>query len=200
LLVVFATAAVVGTAWATTRRAGGPWPGSRITVFDASGWTRTVRAAIRRWNAVGAKVRLVEVRRRRGAEVTIVGRSPAAIRRDCPADGRGHGCLAYATIGYRRRGAQVVLPTARAAEDRAPSLTDQRMVTHELGHVLGLRHRHGCTVMAPDVTRIGCRGRAASAPGPYAADAQAIDRLYGQGHVTRGGPLRSAAGLRSPAH
>src|SRR5215212_152124 len=49
-----------------------PWPGGRVSYFDASGSRAAVAAAARRWNRSGARVFLVPAHLRRDADVVFV--------------------------------------------------------------------------------------------------------------------------------
>lgn len=137
--------AVVGitltaTVPAAADNAPGPkWPGHTIRYFNAmpAKFDWTVRAATSNWNRSGAKVRFKEVSRRSAAQVTI-------------AFGDTKGFAGYATIGPQR-GAYAHLAPYQRAGGGGPDPVLGRLLTHELGHVIGLDHvgQSGCKVMAP---------------------------------------------------
>ncbi len=148
------------------------WPGSTIryhsTLPPSFDWS--LNAATLAWNRAGIRMRFVRVTNPRKAQVTIrMGRSFSA---------------AHASVG-RQRGAYIVVNGPK--NRRLPIENRVRMaalLTHELGHVLGLNHPRSvaCTIMHPSPTECD-RG----APMGYyscrlvrPADLAAARRLYGR--------------------
>jgi len=172
-----------------TPRTGG-WPDGTVRYYDASDWPRTVAAAAARWSR-DLRVRFVAVRRRSEAQLIIISRASRQIVEDCPHDdGRGLLPAACAQIGYvPGRVSRVTLPRATAYQDRNPTPADLRLVEHELGHVLGEHHLHGCAVMNPNVDLQGCTQPMTELTisdrlqrwlcGPFPADVRALAGIYG---------------------
>ena len=93
-------------------------------------------------------------------------------------------CAAYTTwIGSRgsRRPTEILLREHSSRQESNPTIKDVQLLVHELGHVLGLRHRdEECKVMNPDLAR-DCdplRGVDAWLCGPLPRDLAKVERLY----------------------
>ena len=152
-----------------------PWTGE-IRVYNPTGWQRNVREAADAWNRTGVTPKFVFVHNARNAQVTVTASTEAVAAR-CT---ETYTCVAYA----RRRGRHgaVWLPTQAGEEVLSP--TTVRLIVHELGHVLGLRHEtHHCARMNTDTGDRLC-GVLRVPPGAYACgplrrDLMAAERLYG---------------------
>jgi hypothetical protein len=167
--------------------AGGPqpWPGGRVTYFDASGSAAAVDGAAARWNQSGARVQIVRAPYRERADVVFVV-AGSELRASC-----GARCLGLASaIGRPSEGRVTVLLNPVIAGETTPLSVWVAM--HELGHVLGLRHREGgCSLMNAHAYDDGCgfaAGAAERGPlpcGPAAGDVAEAARLYGRDESAR---------------
>ncbi len=164
---------LAATAPAAAYNAPGPkWPGATIRYYNAmpAKFDWVVRQATANWNRSGARVSFKEVPRRGAAQVTI-------------AFGDTKGYAGYATIGPQRGAYAHLAPYQRSASQGGPDPVLGRLLTHELGHVIGLDHvgSTGCKVMTPAPGN-GC----AEPPAGYfncswlaADDIRGAIRLYG---------------------
>jgi hypothetical protein len=173
------------TAWPA---AGGndprPWPGGRLTYFDASGSSEAISAAARRWNRSGARVQLMHARTRASADVVFVA------DRERLREGCGPRCLGLSSsIGRPRSGRVTVLLDPQITG--RPTALNVWVAMHELGHVLGLRHREGtCSLMNAQAYDDACAfaGSSDEGPlpcGPASGDVAAAARLYGRDTAAR---------------
>jgi hypothetical protein len=121
----------------------GTWPGGVVRYWDASGTAGTIDSAAARWNATGARVQLVRARSEHTADVVVRVDDRRLLRR-C-----GKDCLGFSSsIGRPWNGhAEVLLAGSLGRRPRPLSVW---VAAHELGHILGLRHRPGraCTLMS----------------------------------------------------
>lgn len=137
LLALVVTAGVASAAEAAPRK----WPEGRITYVDTSLDPDAVRTAVQAWNRSGLKIRFVKVNKVRKARLVI--RNTKKVPAGC---GTGYGTLGYPGDG---RKAFVSILHGTDADGQGCALPGQTLVvTHELGHVLGLPHyMKGCSLM-----------------------------------------------------
>ena len=156
------------------------WPGGRLTWFDASGSRQAVAAAARRWNRSGARVQLSAAPDRASADVVFV-----AARRRLHAR-CGARCLGLSSSIGRPAGGRVTVLLGQEITGR-PTGLNVWVAMHELGHVLGLRHREGsCSVMNAQAYDDACTFSGVGSDegplpcGPASGDVAAVARLYGR--------------------
>ena len=114
-------------------------PTTRLTYFNRdSSIEWSVGQAAQVWNTSGAHVRFVRVNSQRAADVVIGIGTAASLPRP-----------AVSLIRYTHRGIET-LPTAVVVTDPTRDRYNMAaVVAHEFGHVLGLAHNHGCSLMNP---------------------------------------------------
>jgi hypothetical protein len=157
-----------------------PWPGGRLSWFDASGSRAAIAEAATRWNRSGVRVQLSPAPDAQHADVVFVA-NRARLRSQC-----GARCLGLSSaIGRPRDGHVTVL--LNPAITGAPTALNVWVAMHELGHVLGLRHREGtCSLMNAQAYDKACSfagypaDRGPLPCGPASGDIAAAARLYGR--------------------
>lgn len=174
--------ALAGAGALELARAGQPqrWPAGTIRVYDRSGWTRAVQLAAAQWNRARLGVRFQLVGASGHPDVTVVS-DHERVARECARAG----CIAFVThIGYPGRGRRSEVVLGAPGDSLDPDPGEVQLVTHELGHILGLRHhnRGGCKVMNPQLADIQCGPEVKNARelcGPMPLDLRRVARLYG---------------------
>lgn len=137
LITVALGAGIAGPAEAKPRK----WPKGAITYVDKSLDPFAVKQAVAAWNQSGLKVKFKKVKSARKARVVI--QNTKKVPSGC---GSGYGTLGYPGPG-RKAFVSILHGTDEAGQGCAwPGQTE--VVTHELGHVLGLTHyMGGCSLM-----------------------------------------------------
>ena len=181
--VIAALVAVLGTL-AAVAEAGRTrtWPHGVVTYYDESGMARTVATAVARWNSSGAHVHFRQAASPGQADL-VLRVNDHRLRALCGSD-----CLGFTSDIGRPRGHQSEVLLSRSLAGTARPLSVW-VAAHELGHVLGLHHRHGhaCSLMSEHAFDTRCSpsldaetatpAQLACVPAP--ADVEAAAALYG---------------------
>ena len=165
------------------------WPGGVVNVYAPTlGTIDTMIFAAKRWTGSGADVKVRVVKHERDADV-IVRLDDRRLHAVC-----GQRCFGFtAVLGRPREGKSEILLRESLGD---PTPLAVWVAAHELGHVLGLRHRRGgatCTIMSPGWFDTRCApSMGAEVPRyrelwcvPAPVDVDAAARLYGGGVRSR---------------
>lgn len=176
---VISGALMAGTSAHAYTLGGAAWNKRTIGVSSALGKKHepAVRAAISAWTKSGARIRLVFVRR--GGDLHII----PGTSRTIPG-----GAAGYAPVGMQPN-RMIRIRTSFNQKPNGLDYTFVRIITHELGHALGLEHsRSSCATMYPIVPNanscIRMRGYTDGGVGSFcrllqADDLRGIVRRYG---------------------
>ena len=134
------------------------WPGKVIPYYESipAKWDWSLDEAIAHWNGSGAKIKFVEVPRRKAKLVISYGDTGGA-------DGVG-------TLGYQYRNYVHLSPAYKKADEHNAEtrVWVGRLFAHELGHVLGFDHTTGqCSLMYPVYNFGVCETLPIDKPGYY---------------------------------
>jgi hypothetical protein len=185
-LLLGAVLLALAAAWTVDSAARGrphTWRGGVVHYYDETGMGRTVATAVARWNTSGAHVRLVPARSAPAAQL-VLRVDDQRLLRICGGD-----CLGFSSdIGRPSDGSQSEVLLSASLSD-IPRPLSIWVAAHELGHVLGLQHRHGkeCSLMSAHAFDTRCPPSLDGEPAtpqelrcvPAPADVEAAARLYG---------------------
>ncbi|WP_248582478.1 M57 family metalloprotease [Nocardioides sp. InS609-2] len=181
LAVMLTMIAVAMPAEAAVRK----WPRGNVSYFDATKDKAAVKAAVSAWNKSGVNVHFKKIKGRKKADIVI--RNSKHVPAGC---GTG-----LATLGYLggRQGFVNILHGDDSGGQSCAQPGQTLVVTHELGHVLGLTHTDKrCSVMNTSHTNgVAPTQCIASDPatlakpgrwwcrGPEQKDLKVLQKLYG---------------------
>jgi hypothetical protein len=146
---------------------------TRVTYFNMDrryAWSVDQAASV--WNHSGANIRFVRVSSQRAAKI-VMGPGSGAIPGEPP------GTPAVSLLHYTHQGIEI-LPAAIVITDQTRDKYNMAtVIAHEFGHVLGLAHNRGCSLMNPSFS---CE----TAPAGFwycrilqADDVRGVVKLYG---------------------
>ena len=152
------------------------WHKHTLTFRDSSAYTLQVLAAIGWINDSPARITLKPAKRGHTADITF-----RDVNKHTTWDGRASG---YRSSRGRYR---VTISLNHYYFDKPEyypvDWMKAEVITHELGHALGLNHRKGCSIMIAKGLPNECRGVEGDPVnvrcGPFRADIEALIRLYG---------------------
>jgi len=165
-----------------------PWPQRTITIRDLSGHNSIVGIVVQQWNLaeVGLAFRTTTSD---NADITVrFGNS-----RQCNSQ---ESCAAHASsIGYQGHKETILLmPPLATSFSQGTDYELVRLLSHELGHIMGLKHTNECSIMSTDFLE-ACGIVTADTPrfcGPDDRSIQILRSMYGGQ-----GPIRRSHGCQS---
>ena len=188
LIVLVAGASLAAGAFASQMDSEGqPWPRHELTIHDTTQHWASTRLAIEQWNLsrIGIHFKLTNSPK---ADVTIrIGHQSQCGQKGCGAHASWIGYRGHPEIIYLR-----FLPVP-GGEGRVDYDT-VRIISHELGHILGLEHTSSCSLMSNNLYK-SCDITPSTTPhlcGPDERTLPLLRRMYGGS-----GPVSYARGCTS---
>jgi hypothetical protein len=166
----------------------GPAEGTAPRGLELSQVTGLVEAATLRWRRAGVDRQTLEASLANltfviadlpGRELAMAGGSTIVI----DLDGAGHGWFIDATPGNDREFQRSISRSERQATGRSPAAAQVDLLSvlsHEIGHVLGVNHSEVATNVMQDELSLGTRRN------PTAHDAAIVEWLFSAGRRERG--------------